>query len=93
MSSPLTAPSQHQKIIMTTSGSRTCKERPARTAAAGLVVKGRSVLRVSWLRLLRKNSVRPVPIASPTSHPTKSMAKIDEETLALPITVLLPEQR
>lgn len=64
----------------------------ARTAAAGLVVNGSSLVPVPYLRLLLRYRTRPEPMASPISHPTKSMAKMDEDTLALPTTVSLPVQ-
>lgn len=66
----------------------------ALTAVIGVAVVDRSLLLNASvrLRLPFRYRARPAPIVRPTSHPTKSIAKMDDETLAVPTTVSLPEQ-
>ena len=66
----------------------------ALTAVIGVAAVDRSLLLDAMvrLRLPFRYRARPAPIVRPTSHPTKSIAKMDDETLAVPTTVSLPEQ-
>lgn len=64
------------------------------TVAAGLAVVDSCFWSAPLMRVrfCFRYRARPAPIARPTSHPTNSMAKMEEETSAVPTTVSLPEQ-